>query len=242
VHKFVDFERTTGNFADYFVKNMFSTWENETFEAFEQVKDPQGIALDLGAWIGATTIWLSKNFHHVVAVDADKLSLHCLQENLKASECANVSICDKPVSNVLKKVTFGPRWGGLNESTSCIKNDNTNPTPNDASYEITTITLDELINNYVYTQQELKPYKITFIKCDIEGGEEDIIEDILNFCRHNSCKAHISFHITWWKTKKIEQFKDLFNLFKTNHSQTNIIEFLEKNPFESILFEPIEKK
>lgn len=74
LHKFVPVDKSTDNF----VKNIFPNWETDTFFIFDLFKDKNSVAIDLGAWIGTTSIWLSHNFHHVVAVEADKISLTCL--------------------------------------------------------------------------------------------------------------------------------------------------------------------
>ena len=51
---------------DWFLPRFKSEeWEPETFELFNYVKDSEGAAVDIGAWIGPTTIWLSNNFKHV---------------------------------------------------------------------------------------------------------------------------------------------------------------------------------
>jgi hypothetical protein len=50
----------------------------------------------------------------------------------------------------------------------------------------------------------------------------------------------MSFHLDWWKSKKITDFEYLFKYFKTNCPETNVLEYLSRNPFASLLFEPIE--
>ena len=109
--------------TEYFTRNLFQNWEQETFQVFEKVKDSEGIAIDLGAWIGTTSIWLSKNFYHVISVEADYKSVESLSQNLSKSNCSNVSICNRPISEIAKIVIFGPSGGrgGLNESLSTIK-------------------------------------------------------------------------------------------------------------------------
>ncbi|MFA5999172.1 MAG: FkbM family methyltransferase [Candidatus Babeliales bacterium] len=231
-HAFVPFDATT----DHFTKNVFANWEKETFEVFDQVKDPNGIAIDLGAWIGTTAIWCCKNFSHVVAVDADPVSLQCLQNNLKASECFNVTTCPRPVAETSEQFIFGPRGPVLNESISYIKNESNNP--ND--YRIQGITFKQLIHDFVYENDAIKNKKISFIKCDIEGGEENILEDILYFAYHNNVKAYISFHLDWWKNKNIHEFEYLFKFFKTNCPSSDIVTYIKQNPFTSILFEPLD--
>jgi FkbM family methyltransferase len=231
-HSFVPFDTNT----DHFVKNIFSDWENETFEIFDQVKDSDGIAIDLGSWIGTTAIWLSKNFNHVIAVDADQVSLQCLKNNLQASECTNVTICQRPVSQTSKQFIFGPRGNTLNESISYIKDlsNNTN------DYFVQGITFKQLIHDFVYMNDALPNKKISFIKCDIEGGEETILEDILYFAYYNKVKVYMSFHYDWWKNKNIKKFEYLFKFFNTNCSNQNITEHIQQNPFCSILFDPLE--
>jgi len=231
IYSFVPCDPNTDNW----VINAFPTWESETFEIFEKVKDPQGIAIDIGAWIGTTAIWLSKNFNHVIAVDADKVSLQCLKNNLQASECFNVTICDQPVTQVNDYVIFGSRGETLNQSISYVKNEINNV----FDYEIQGITLKELIQKFVYENDDISNKKISFIKCDIEGGEEDILEDILNFAYFNNVKVYMSFHYDWWKNKNIEQFDLLFKKFKSNCPDNNVIEHIKKNPFDSILFESL---
>jgi len=231
LHNFVCNEQT-----DPFVKHVFANWENDTFEVFDQAKDAQSIAIDLGAWIGTTAIWLSKNFCHVVAIEPDIESLKCLRDNLKASNCHNVSICTQPVSNFSQKVIFGPLGESLNESISAIKPNLTG----ENDYITKSITFKQMIFDFVYANETLAPYNISFIKCDIEGGEENILEDLLYFAYHNKCKVYLSFHLDWWQSQNLSDFEYLFKFFKTDCPINNLVEYIKGNPFTSIYFEPLE--
>jgi len=222
--------------TDHFTQNIFPVWENETFEVFDQVKDKEAIAIDIGAWIGTTAIWLSKNFHHVVTVEPDYKSVDCLRKNLAASSCSNVSLCDRPLSNTAQNVVFGPRGPLLNESISYIKN----CIDSEKDYTVKSITFKQLLYDFIFNNEVLKNRKVSFIKCDIEGGEEDILEDILHFAYNNQCKVYMSFHLDWWKSKKITEFEYLFKYFKINCPERNICEYLAKDPWASLLFEPLD--
>jgi FkbM family methyltransferase len=230
-HHFVKFDEST----DYFTSQVFQNWENETFDVFEQVQDPEGIALDIGAWIGTTSIWLSKHFKHVVAVECDRISLTCLEKNLEASKCHNVSICPQPVAATTGPVIFGPRGSRLNESISSIKEHATHV----EDKLLRPVTLKKIIYDYVHSNSALTSKKISFIKCDIEGGEEQILEDILHFCYHNQCSTYLSFHLTWWLHHTIRDFEPLFAHFETGFTPSDLCTHLESNPFASILFKPI---
>lgn len=229
-HKFVPFNPKIDNF----VKNIFVGWERETFEVFEKVKDKQKIVIDLGAWIGTTSIWLSKNFYYVIAAEPDVVSLVCLENNLKASECSNVSICRNPVSNVKETLIFGPRGTELNDSISYIKPVSDNP----RDYTVTSTTFEELISDYVYQNPALDGHAISFIKCDIEGGEENILGDVLLFAYRNDCNVYMSFHLDWWKSKTLNDYEYLFNYFEIGCTSQELVQHIKRNPFTSILFKP----
>lgn len=233
LHRFVRIDQAT----DHFTQNVFPTWEEETFSAFDLVKDPQGIAIDLGAWIGTTSIWLSKNFHHVIAVDGDKEAIKCLHLNLAASECFNVTVCEKVIAQSSQEVIFGPRGPVLNESISYLKPCSNSP----LDYKTKSLTFKQLIYDTVYANKELECRKISLIKCDIEGGEENILEDVLHFAFYNKCPVLMSFHIDWWTSKKITDFDWIFDYFDvSNYSIDNISQFLQAHPFANVLLTPRE--
>lgn len=189
--------------------NVFSVqnWEGDTFDTFNKVKDSNKIALDIGGWIGSTAIWLSKHFEKVVVVEADKNALVALKNNLKTNSCNNVDVVEKVIYNNSKeRVLFGhnPHTGsqlGDSMSLSKITSDN----PND--YDIETITLESLISSY-------PKEKISFLKIDIEGGEEKIMDDLLDLGSTYGWKVWLSFHYGWWEDKDLSRFVNKFKNIK----------------------------
>jgi FkbM family methyltransferase len=230
IHKFVRFDAAT----DHFVQNVFPGWEKETFEIFEQNKNDQGIAIDIGAWIGTTAIWLAKNFHHVLSIEADKVSLSCLEKNLLASKCANVTICGKAISDISQQVIYGPRGNNLNESTSYLKQE----INSEKDHLVQSSTFKQILHDYIFTNHSLDSRKVTFIKCDIEGSEENILEDVLHFAYCNDCTVYISFHLDWWNDKEIRRFDNMFRFFTTNCPEEDVCGYIKRNPFTSLLFRP----
>ncbi len=225
-----------GGFIDDFVLNKFQNWENETFDVFEKVKDPNSVAIDIGAWIGTTSIWLSHHFAHVVAIEPDRDSVKMLKKNLTASGCDNITICEKAVARDKKTVLFGPRvsqMDKLNSSMSYIKGKQ--DSQND--YYVQGVPLKQLVDECL--AGNLDHRRISFIKCDIEGGEEEILEDLLHFALDHKTKVYVSFHLDWWQSRKMTDFKRLFEKFKTNCPEKDVCEYIQKNPFQSILFEPL---
>lgn len=233
VHKFAKM----GGWGDDFTATLFQNWEEDTFDIFEMVADKNGVAIDIGAWIGTTCIWLSKNFNHVIAIEADKESIVFLNNNLAASQCTNVTICDKALTNINGVVFFGPRSAisdSLNFSTSYVKNEQSSK--ND--YEVSSISFDRFVNQYINENNAIKERKVTFIKCDIEGGEEDILKDVLNYANTNNCRVWMSFHYSWWKNKKITDFSSELANFFAICPKGDVCEYIQKNPFGSVLLIP----
>lgn len=234
-HRFVSLDPMT----DHFTQDLFQHWQPHTFDLFDQVKDPEGIAIDLGAWIGTTSIWLANNFSHVIAVESDRASAHCLKQNLAASNCHNVTVCAQPISNLSQLVAFGPREFVLSDSITCMRSHDST-----IEYLAKSITPKQLLFDFVYAKEELAPHKISFIKCNIDGGEEDILEDILHFAYNNQVKVYLSFHLDCWKSKTIDDFAYLFNYFKTRTDRVQIADplaYLRQHPSGALLFEPLEK-
>lgn len=234
IHKFA---KMGGDWVDDFTAHLFKNWEEDTFDVFEMVADKNGIAIDIGAWIGTTSIWLSKNFNHVFAVEADKESITFLNKNLKESGCENVTICDKAITNTSGVAFFGPRSSisdSLNFSTSYVKSESSSK--ND--FVVTSLTFDQFQKDYISPNHAAKDHKITFIKCDIEGGEENILKDVLDFANANNCRVWMSFHYAWWSKKKITDFESEFANFYAICPKGDVCEHVQKNPFASVLLIP----
>lgn len=144
----------------------FPTWEDETFKVFDKYKGK--VAWDLGAWIGLTAIYLSKRFETVIALEPDLVAYNAAVELLKFNNITNVKLFREAVSDIPRKLSIC----SAGDSMSAL---------NDEGIDITCITVREL--------QELFGYP-DFIKCDIEGAERFVANDLLDM----GCPTFISFH------------------------------------------------
>ena len=223
------FPTNTKNFNFY--KNQFKDWENQTFDVFEKVVEKNKVAIDIGAWVGTTSIWLSKNFKKVISFEPDVESLVELKENAVLNKCDNLIISDMAVFNKKDKILFGGYNGELNTSMSRIKNDNIFN-----EYEVNTITVNDIFEIFNVNIND-----VSFIKCDIEGSEEYIIEDLLNFIFDKEIDLLLSFHLPWFENKDLSRFEGIFNKFKGRmFSNDKLIEsvsdFISNNNWESVFF------
>jgi len=184
------------------------TWESSTFEVFNNYKDENKVAIDIGAWIGPTTIFLSKKFKEVITIEADTVAFDALSKNVKDNLCNNVTLHNKAFYNSKSNnIFFGvnnfqsePMFGSSTSQTKTESN-------NDTDYMIETINIFDII-------KDVDPNYIGLIKVDIEGGDEDVIEELILVGSKYGWKIWISFHYGWWKDKNVNRFEYLIPLIK----------------------------
>jgi hypothetical protein len=106
----------------------------------------------------------------------------------------------------------------MNDSTSNLYNDSDKP---EEYYLVDTITLESIITNY-----QINPSEIGLIKVDIEGGEENILNDLNDIYTKYKIPIYVSFHLTWWNDKNLDRFEWLSDTIKNQ---------IQADPFGSIL-------
>ena len=213
------------------------TWESVTFNIFDQLKDENKIAIDIGGWIGVTSIYLSKIFKSVITIEADVVAFNALSENINDNQCKNVTLYNKAFYNsTVDSIVFGVNSfnydSTLGSSTSQIKTHS----DNDSDYSIETISIIDII-------KDINPNDIGLIKVDIEGGDEDVFEELITIGSKYGWKIWIAFHYGWWKDTDITRFEKLIPLIKKvsrdTHeiSKSELLSLISSNVPESFLIE-----
>jgi len=138
-------------------------WEAHTINF---VKNNTGkVFFDIGAWIGPITLLASTRFEKVIAFEPSKEAAKALRKNIKLNGIKNVTVVNKAMHNYLGEADFGYNGNlGFESSRSSLN------FRSEESYKVKTITLKEAIKRYG---------KPDFIKIDIEGGEEYVIDSII---------------------------------------------------------------
>ena len=166
----------------------------------------------------------SRKSKHVYVIEADNKSFNDMMLNLKINCINNYTPINKVIFNIDDiKVKFGKnihlKNSKMNDSTSHIYSDDITT---DEYYLAETITIGNIIQNYNINISE-----ISLIKVDIEGGEENILDDLLDLNIKYNISLYISFHYSWWKDKNLDRFSYL-----SLDNKNLIMEY----PFISILF------
>ena len=208
-----------------FWRDIFSYWENETFDIFNKYLQKDKIFIDIGGWIGTTCIYGSLKSKHVYVIEADALSVIDLTNNCNINS-HNITVINNAIYyNDNIDICFGKNKflnnAELNDSTSHIY-ENYNLNFNDY-YTVKTITIQSILTKY-----NIDPSNVSLIKVDIEGGEELILEDLYFINKNYKIPLYVSFHYTWWINKDLNRFT-----FLTEEQKNLII----KTPFTSLLLD-----
>lgn len=223
---------------DWFI-DVFSAekWEPITFEVFNKLSDKTKTAIDIGGWIGITSIYLSKKFKNVITIEPDVVSYNTLLSNINDNQCDNVKVHNKAFFNSeTKKIFFGVNDYGFDSNLGSSTSQTKINKILDSDYSIDTINIFDVIN-------DVNPYDIGLIKVDIEGGDEDVFRELITVGSKYGWKIWLSFHYGWWKDKNIRRFEDLIPLIKkvsrdtTEISKDDLLSLVELNVPESFLIE-----
>lgn len=207
-----------------FWRDIYYQWEKETFEIFDRYLSKDKIFINIGGWIGTTAMYGSRKSKHVYSIEADNNAFNDMMFNLKTNCHANYTLINKAIFNIDNiEVKFGKNKhlenSKMNDSTSHIY---INDIISDDYYLTETITIESIIQKY-----QINVSEISLIKVDIEGGEEHILDDLINIHKKYNITLYVSFHYTWWTDKNLDRFT-----FLSENNKNRIITY----PFISILF------
>lgn len=209
-----------------FWTKSYPSWEPETFRVFDRFADSTKVMVDIGAWVGPTVLYNAHKYQHVFAVEADRVTLPELEANIELNKLTEkVTLVKKAIYSELTTIQFGNNQhlngSAANDSTSQIQ------VGTGGGYAVETITFPKLVEG-------IDPSTIGLIKVDIEGGEENIIEDLLQYHLDHRVPLYLSFHYSWWRTPaKLLRLKELFR--HTNITET-AVDLVQRYPFCSLLF------
>jgi len=83
-----------------FWKDIYSSWNNEMFEIFDKYLSIDKIFIDIGGWIGATSMYCSRKSKHIYAIEADISSFNNMKSNLKANCTNNYTLINNAIYNI----------------------------------------------------------------------------------------------------------------------------------------------
>lgn len=131
-------------------------------------------AIDVGAWIGDSTVFLSQKFDQVIAFEANPITFESCVKNIEERKIQNVVVNQVGISDAVGKKQFYTR---LKSTNSAWFSDIEPPA------EITTIPP---ISIQTTTLDELNIKDVDFIKIDVDSHEGFVISGAMNWLTENS--------------------------------------------------------
>lgn len=166
------------------------SWEPSTFKIFDRFLNPEKNFVDIGAWIGPTTLYAAPKAKAVYAFEPDLIAHRHLCQNLDLNRITNVVPYPVAIANQWKGMNFGSKsvFGDSMSSEMWAKqNDVQVP-----AISLTAIVLDIAPN---------------FIKIDIEGGEKTLFEGSAIALAQMAPTIHLSLHTPWF-LKNLDEYKE----------------------------------
>ena len=147
-------------------KVINETWQENVYRIYEDQFSGEGIFVDIGANIGAVSIFVDSfngnrgynNKIKVYAVEPEPHNLSLLNQNIQNNLVKNITIVDKAVWHEEKMVSISDRGG--NSSIVNLENENKS--------EVLAITMENLFSMYNIKEVDV-------MKIDIEGAEFDLL-------------------------------------------------------------------
>lgn len=158
-----------------------SFWENDQWESYmwpilsKYILKDQNY-LDIGAWIGPTVLYGSQLCKTCYAIEPDPIAVTELRSNVNLNKFQNVHIYECALSN-FNGITH---MGAANLGDSMFRFTSTDNLTERPCY-----TISEFVQ-----RNDIKD--VSFIKMDIEGGEEKVLTDLDFFARR--IPMHLSLH------------------------------------------------
>jgi FkbM family methyltransferase len=192
-------------------------WENDTFAVFDTFLDRAHSYIDIGAWVGPTTLYACQLARHCYAVEPDPVAFKMLRDNLALNpglkdKLSLTNACIGSASGTVKlgsKTQFGDSRSSIEFGDSA------------GSLTVESLALDDFASKNNITD-------CNFIKMDIEGGEAEVLPAMKSYLEKNKPVLLLSLHPFWFKDRArgteaiIEALRVYKHIFYTNGIKLNL--------------------
>ncbi len=188
-------------FGRYWLDMEQGKWEPWTFRMFDKLLKRDVTYIDLGAWIGMTVLYASKLCDKCYAFEPDPSAYEVLCRNIAANKVENVKAFNEAVFTHDGTLSVGNEYAQMGNAVTRV-----GETRN--AIQVPCVTLDHLVEREGISGP-------IFIKMDVEGAEEYILEQTGFFERHKPI-LYISVHDFWFKDREkgMETIKKVGRMYK----------------------------
>jgi len=191
---------------DFWALDFPSVFEPFTMKWIRDFCDPWHDFLDIGAWVGPTTLFASRFAREVDAVEPDPTAFELLQQNVELN-CDNVCLFNGAISTTKGMINMYSRINPGDSMTN-ITGDGT------LLGEVRTYTLDEFLVSHG---------RYSLMKIDIEGAESSILPANKDLLGEFKVPLILSFHGTFYKDRdSISNIKDAISVYDHFYNEDGV--------------------
>lgn len=186
-----------GSSDDDFWRNTYSdNWEEATFDILDRYLDIRKPYLEIGGWIGDTSIYASRNSSLVVTVEPDVRVLDKLNTFISNNYLETEIIVDRNAVGTVSDATvyYSLGSGGELQRTYTEQKEDTVP--------VNTISFNDIITRYNLSG-------LSLINININGSEEYILQDAYDYSTLNGIPLYITFYYSTWENNDLSRFSFL---------------------------------
>ncbi len=204
-----------------FWRDGFENWEPETFNIFDIFLSKDKDLLDIGAWVGPTSIYGSLKSRQVISVEPDPIAFDFLGKNIDLNNIDNITLINKACSNdsivyINSKYCFGSSMSFVSDEES-EKN----------SVKVDGVSIEDLLS--------LGDFSL--IKMDIEGYEEILLPSNIDLI--TNIPLFLSIHKPFYSNpSNLLEALSLYNFIYNEKLEKVDISQILINDFDSFLFLP----
>lgn len=160
-----------------------SGWEPETLSILHANLDRRTTFVDVGAWVGPTTLFAAARARRVIALEPDPLALRQLRRNISLNPelAPRIMVLGRALYTKPGVVTLGSTKRGGDSKSSIIHEEMR------TAWEVDTVTPSELATTFAGDDR-------VFLKIDIEGGEYAVGPQFMPLLRAQTFAVLLSLH------------------------------------------------
>jgi FkbM family methyltransferase len=179
-------------FGSFWTRVASGAWESETFGLIERLSKPGAPFVDIGAWIGPTTLFAAARGSTVHAYECDPVALEHLRRNIAMNP-------DLVPRITVSEVAVGEADGRMQLWSAEPGNSETSVFPrHERDGEVlqcgTSIDVDVVDALELFSRQGYASDAGAFIKIDVEGAEFRIIPRLAPLIARSAAVWYVSFH------------------------------------------------
>jgi FkbM family methyltransferase len=172
-------------FDAYWAYVHHGQWEPQTFALLQTFVHPGAVVVDIGAWIGPTTLFAAIHAKHVLAFEPDPEAFAMLQANVAANPTLAQRIS---LSKACISTTDGPvRMGSHSSETGGDGASSMLYADSSVGWEVEGVRLETALDRAGIAQVDV-------LKMDVEGAESMLVPALADHLLRNQPTLMLSMH------------------------------------------------